>query len=198
MLSYRLFISDATLGVLNLYSRARDAFTDQVDEDGQVFATHATIALIGVQTEAQLHTAIHSRDLIGMAKGILMHRHHLDPVRAFQMLVQLSQSTNMKLNQVAAYIVDHPGELSPDPPTWPGWSSAQLCVVQAGVAESSPGTGAEVARPVEQAAGRASAFSAIEAPCNRRAGTSGAVHHGHSGWCSASARLGGADRGRVG
>ncbi len=111
ILSYRLFVSDTTLGVLNLYSRTCDAFADQVDEDGQVFATHAAIALIGVQTEAQLQTAIHSRDLIGMAKGILMHRHHLDPVQAFQKLVELSQTTNTKLNRVAAYIVEHPDEL---------------------------------------------------------------------------------------
>ncbi|MFD0203336.1 MULTISPECIES: GAF and ANTAR domain-containing protein [Saccharothrix] len=95
MLSYRLFVSDTTLGALNLYSRARDAFGDQADDDGRLFAAHAAIALAGAQTEAQLHLAIESRDVIGMAKGILMHRHDIDAVQAFRMLVESSQRTHV-------------------------------------------------------------------------------------------------------
>ncbi|MEA5361009.1 GAF and ANTAR domain-containing protein [Amycolatopsis sp., V23-08] len=111
MLSYRLFASETTMGALNLYSRRRDAFSEQTEEDGRVFATHAAIALIGAQTEARLVAAIETRDVIGMAKGILMQRHALDPVQAFRMLVESSQNANMKLNEVAAWLVENHGEL---------------------------------------------------------------------------------------
>ncbi|MGW3962032.1 GAF and ANTAR domain-containing protein [Amycolatopsis sp. NPDC005003] len=111
MLSYRLFVTDTTLGALNLYSRARDAFSRQTREDGRLFATHAAIALIGAQTEAQLSAAVESRDVIGMAKGILMQRHDVDAVAAFRMLVEGSQNANMKLHQVAAWLVEHRRDL---------------------------------------------------------------------------------------
>ncbi|MEU0530131.1 GAF and ANTAR domain-containing protein [Amycolatopsis tolypomycina] len=111
MLSYRLFVTENTLGALNLYSRTRDAFSRQTQEDGRLFATHAAIALVGAQTEAQLTAAIESRDVIGMAKGILMQRHDVDAVAAFRMLVESSQHSNMKLHQVAAWLVDHRQDL---------------------------------------------------------------------------------------
>ncbi|WP_410611840.1 GAF and ANTAR domain-containing protein [Amycolatopsis sp. lyj-109] len=111
MLSYRLFVTGTTLGSLNLYSRKRDAFSLQTREDGRLFATHAAIALSGAQKEAQLGVAIESRDVIGMAKGILMQRHDLGPVAAFRMLVESSQHTNLKLHQVAAWLVEHRDQL---------------------------------------------------------------------------------------
>ncbi|MEV6898720.1 GAF and ANTAR domain-containing protein [Amycolatopsis sp. NPDC051372] len=90
MLSYRMFVNDDTLGALNLYSTRLNAFSDTTEQEGQVFATHAAVALVGAQTEAQLHAAIESRDVIGMAKGILMQRHDIDAVQAFRMLVESS------------------------------------------------------------------------------------------------------------
>ncbi len=111
MLAYRLFITDTTLGALNLYSSQPDAFSDQTEQDGQMFATHAAVALVGAQTEANLRTAAESRDLIGMAKGILMQRHDLEPEQAFHMLVSSSQNANMKLRDVAAWLVEHRREL---------------------------------------------------------------------------------------
>lgn len=107
MLVYRLFVSDNTLGSLNLYSTHLDAFGDQTEQDGSVFAAHAAIALVGAQTEAQLHVAIEHRDVIGMAKGILMHRHDIDAVQAFRVLVESSQTTNTKLHQVATWLIEH-------------------------------------------------------------------------------------------
>jgi transcriptional regulator with GAF, ATPase, and Fis domain len=111
MLSYRLFVSDTTLGALNLYSTLLDAFSDQTEEDGSVFASHAAIALAGAQTEADLNVAIETRDVIGMAKGLLMHRHDLDPVQAFRMLVEVSQTTNVKVHQIATLLVERRGDL---------------------------------------------------------------------------------------
>ncbi|MET9630930.1 GAF domain-containing protein, partial [Lentzea sp. NPDC006480] len=54
LLSYRLFVTDRTLGALNLYSSRAHAFDEHTEQDGRLFATHAAIALVGAQREAQL------------------------------------------------------------------------------------------------------------------------------------------------
>lgn len=107
LLSYRLFVTDRTLGALNLYSSRVDAFDQQTEEDGQLFAAHAAIALIGAQREAQLGVAIKNRDVISTAKGMLMERHDVDDAAAFRMLVEASQSANMKLHQAAVWVVQN-------------------------------------------------------------------------------------------
>lgn len=111
MISYRLFVTDTTLGALNLYSHLATAFNDQSEHDGELFATHAAIALVGAQTEARLTAALENRDIIGMAKGILMQRYGVNSGQAFRMLVDSSQHTNMKLRQVAAWLVEHHRDL---------------------------------------------------------------------------------------
>lgn len=107
MLSYRLFVTENTLGALNIYSSKVSAFSAQTELDGRTFATHAAIALVGAQHEADLYAAIEHRDTIGMAKGILTQRHDLDPLQAFNMLVAASQHSNLKLHAVATWLVEH-------------------------------------------------------------------------------------------
>jgi AmiR/NasT family two-component response regulator len=48
---------------------------------------------------------VESRDVIGQAKGILIERHDVDDAKAFQMLVNASQDTNIKLVEVARWLV---------------------------------------------------------------------------------------------
>jgi AmiR/NasT family two-component response regulator len=47
------------------------------------------------------------RDIIATAKGILMERHRVDAASAFRLLVEASQRTNVKLHQVAAWLVEN-------------------------------------------------------------------------------------------
>jgi GAF domain-containing protein len=61
-----------TLGALNLYSAKRDAFDREAQHIGELFAVHAAIALANSRHESNLLAALDSRDVIGMAKGILM------------------------------------------------------------------------------------------------------------------------------
>lgn len=110
LLSYRLFASDRTLGALNLYSSRVDAFDHRTEAEGRLFAAHAAIALVGAQREAQLGIAVETRDAISTAKGILMERHDVDAASAFRMLVEASQSTNVKLHDVATWLADTRGE----------------------------------------------------------------------------------------
>jgi GAF domain len=41
MLSNRLFVTETTMGALNLYSSQRNAFNETAMNDGQLFASHA-------------------------------------------------------------------------------------------------------------------------------------------------------------
>jgi AmiR/NasT family two-component response regulator len=49
--------------------------------------------------------ALARRDIIGQAKGILMHRFTIGADRAFDLLVDMSQHENRKLAEVAADLV---------------------------------------------------------------------------------------------
>ncbi|MFD5247725.1 ANTAR domain-containing protein [Amycolatopsis sp. NPDC058340] len=110
MLAFRLFTSSTTLGSLNLYSTEPDAFDEDAEAIGELFAAHAAIALAGARRQSELKRALRRRDVIATAKGILMVRHGRTDDQAFAMLVETSQHTNMKLHDVAAWVVDDANE----------------------------------------------------------------------------------------
>jgi transcriptional regulator with GAF, ATPase, and Fis domain len=105
MLSFQLYVRDDDLGALNLYSGEVDAFDDESENIGLLFASHAAIAMAGSRKVHDLSLAISARDLIGQAKGILMERHKITGDQAFQLLARVSQSSNTKLVEVAGYLV---------------------------------------------------------------------------------------------
>jgi GAF domain-containing protein len=111
MLSFQLYVAQDNLGALNLYSRDTDAFTDESEQVGLLFATHAALAMADAQKLERLDQAMEIRDLIGQAKGILMERHKLTGDRAFTLLVRASQNTNRKLVEIARYLIET-GELA--------------------------------------------------------------------------------------
>jgi GAF domain-containing protein len=115
MLSFRLFISNESLGVLNLYSDTPHVFTDESLAAGKILAQHAAVAMKGVATEEQLQGAVASRDVIGQAKGILMNRDNLTGLQAFATLIRASQETNVRLADVARLLVsDHEAAVACD------------------------------------------------------------------------------------
>ncbi len=63
-----------------------------------------------VAENEHLRKAVHTRDIIGQAKGMLMERYDIDANSAFQLLVKLSQESNTKVADVAQHLVDidHP------------------------------------------------------------------------------------------
>jgi transcriptional regulator with GAF, ATPase, and Fis domain len=111
MLAVQLFVEGEDLGALNLFSTRPDAFTDESEQIGLLFAAHAAVALAGAQEEQHLRDAMGTRDLIGQAKGILMELYKIDAQEAFRMLVVASQHTNIKLRDVAEYLA-HTGRLT--------------------------------------------------------------------------------------
>lgn len=101
MLSFQLFTEGDNLGALNLFAREPHSFDAGSETVGQIFASHAAIALSAARQESSLRSAMDSRDLIGQAKGILMERHRLTAAQAFELLVRASSHTNRKLFDVA-------------------------------------------------------------------------------------------------
>ena len=100
-LSFQLFVDGDNLGALDCYARTPHAFSEESEDVGLVFASHAAVALSGARHEQNLHQAVSSRDLIGQAKGILMERYKITADQAFQLLAQASQNTNRKLLTIA-------------------------------------------------------------------------------------------------
>ena len=107
ILSFQLFVRSQNLGALNLYGDAPGVFTDESMFVGGVFAQHAAVAMVGSTAVSQLHAALVSRDVIGQAKGILMQRDNLTGLQAFETLTRVSQRTQVKLVDVARWLVDY-------------------------------------------------------------------------------------------
>jgi hypothetical protein len=106
MLSFRLFVAGESLGVLNLYGGAPEALTQDSVAIGEILAQHAAIAMAGATDEEHLQSALATRDIIGQAKGMLMHRDNLTGLQAFAALTRASQETNVKLVNVARWLVN--------------------------------------------------------------------------------------------
>jgi hypothetical protein len=104
VLSFQL-IADGAAGALNLYGDAPHRFDAQDELVGALLADQAAVALAGARRVGQLNQALETRDVIGRAKGILIERFGLVDQQAFEMLVESSQHTNMKLVAVAEWLV---------------------------------------------------------------------------------------------
>lgn len=103
---FQLYTATRRAGTLNLFSFRTHVWTAEAETFGAVLAAHATAAILASQQEAQLETALSTRDRIGQAKGIIMERFDVDDLRAFDMLRQLSQDTNVKLVDIARRVID--------------------------------------------------------------------------------------------
>lgn len=115
MLSYRLLQQGGSAAIdgLNIYSRGRDAFSDEDVLVGLMIATHgsmAAVATANARKVAHLQQALLSSREIGTAMGVLMSRHGVTRDQAFDLLRMASQNSNRKLREVADE-VSETGEL---------------------------------------------------------------------------------------
>ena len=83
MLSFQLFVHANDLGALNLLARRPNAFSDESESIGLLFASHAAIAVADAQDLHHVATALNRRDVISQAKGILMERYKITAPMAF-------------------------------------------------------------------------------------------------------------------
>ncbi|QGK69318.1 ANTAR domain-containing protein [Allosaccharopolyspora coralli] len=106
MIGFRLFTNEQGLGALNLYSSQPDAFGKRSEQVGWLFASHAAVAFAAARNDAQLHEAIATRQGIGQAMGIIMHRYKVSEDEAFAVLKRVSQARNVKLRDIAHEVVE--------------------------------------------------------------------------------------------
>jgi GAF domain-containing protein len=111
--SLPLATSEVHVGALNLYARKDHAFNSVPPASALLFAKQAAAAVWSVQTSemtrgmiGHLEQALANRDLIGMAKGIIMTNEKVSRDQAFKILATASQHRNIKLHEIAAEVVD--------------------------------------------------------------------------------------------
>jgi GAF domain-containing protein len=112
-LSLPLVVGGDGIGALNIYCRQTGGFSEADEALGASFASYASVALANARVywrtqrlAAQLEEALSTRGVIEQAKGILIARQGCSADQAFQLLVQLSQRTHVKLHDVARDLVD--------------------------------------------------------------------------------------------
>ena len=99
--AYTMFADGDTFGGLNLYSKSEETFDDGALILTELFATQGAVAMGHQRRFDQLHTALETRTVIGQATGVIMERYGLDATHAFAFLARISQTSNVKLRELA-------------------------------------------------------------------------------------------------
>ena len=101
------------IGAMNLYSRSKTPFDEELVQLAEAFAAQVAAALANldaykkaVELAQNLEHAMESRATIEQAKGMIMAQRRCTPDEAFQTLVTASQTRNEKLRDIAAEIVE--------------------------------------------------------------------------------------------
>lgn len=104
---------DRIIGAMNVYARAKNAFTAEAVRIGELFARPAAVSVHNAQMLAQsqrlaeqLGQALTHRAVIDQALGILMSRSGANPEEAFDKLRAMSQTQHIKVAEVARVLVD--------------------------------------------------------------------------------------------
>ncbi|MBT2588564.1 GAF and ANTAR domain-containing protein [Arthrobacter sp. ISL-95] len=107
-------LGETSEAVLDFFAPATGLFTENVITEAAAFAEVAGSTLrlaIRIETADQLNadlkTAMASRTLIDLARGVIMAQNRCSPEEAFKMLGQASSHRNQKLHTVAADIIAH-------------------------------------------------------------------------------------------
>ena len=111
-LSTPLVAGDMALGAIKVYGHRPGAYDTHAEQVLTLFAAQAAILVANVQTvdnarrlSDQLKEALHSRDVISTAKGVLVAKEGIDEESAFARLVAMSQRDGRKLRDVAETVV---------------------------------------------------------------------------------------------
>ena len=120
VLSVPLRLHGDVTGALKVYATQPSHFGDREERLLTMFAEQATVLLANVrsrdeleQANARLRAVVRSRDLISMAKGVLMARNDLAEQAAFAALTEAARQQNVTVGEVARRILDpHVGRAS--------------------------------------------------------------------------------------
>jgi len=112
-LSLPMIINARPVGAMNLYAMTEHAFGEADIDVARQFSAQAAFVLANAQAywdarslSENLETAMVSRSVIEQAKGVIMNARGVDADDAFEVLVETSQTENIKLREVAQRIVE--------------------------------------------------------------------------------------------
>jgi GAF domain-containing protein len=112
-LSIGLPTGDQVMGAMNIYNSTGGPLSEKSEEIARTFAVCIGIVLGNAEQHRQaatraahLEVALRTRAPIEQAKGILMTRHRCTSEEAFAMLTRISQSTHVKIRDIAQNLVD--------------------------------------------------------------------------------------------
>lgn len=112
-LSAPLVAGDAALGAIKVYADKPRTFDDRSVQLLSLFSAQAALMVANVRTAERaarlsegMRHAVRDRDLVAMAKGVLMQRHRVDEEAALRMLIARSQEKGVVLVAAARAVVD--------------------------------------------------------------------------------------------
>jgi GAF domain-containing protein len=112
-MSTALVAGTRSLGAIKVYADEPRAFDHRSEQLLTLFAAQAAMLVAHVQRYEQvtrlsdgLRQAIHGRDVISMAKGVLMGRHGIDEDSAFGMLLSRCEQDGSTVAEAASRVVD--------------------------------------------------------------------------------------------
>lgn len=111
-LSAPLVAADAGLGALKVYGVRPGVYGSREESLLRMFATQAAILVANAKSYADarrvsdgLQTAMRRRDVVNIAKGVLMAQGHVDEQTAFLQLAKAAQEGNESLVEAAEHLV---------------------------------------------------------------------------------------------
>jgi len=111
-LSLPMLSGERAVGALNFYAGIDRGFGEAEVETGQLFALQAAVVVMNAQAywgarlkSEHLQLGLVNREMIDLAKGIIMNAMACGPDEAFDILIKQSQQENRKLRDIAAEIV---------------------------------------------------------------------------------------------
>ncbi len=104
MMSLLVYTDEHSFGALSLYCQDGCRFDADDVAVAQALAGHLSVIMAAEKQIDQLGLALHNRNIIGQAQGLLMGRYDLTADQAFDYLRRVSSTTNRKVVVVAAEI----------------------------------------------------------------------------------------------
>lgn len=114
-ISVPLKSSSESFGAVKVYAAVSQAFTERsravlelLAKQASVLLEHAITAEQAKKVSDELRNTLHSRDVIGMAKGIIMERHGVAAEDAVRLLMKQAVAEGRTLGELAARLVEAP------------------------------------------------------------------------------------------
>jgi GAF domain-containing protein len=122
-LSLPLDVDGKTVGAVNLFAALPHAFSEADAARATAFARQSGAALTIMMRQVrsrdldqQLRAALATRAVIDQALGILMYTRRVGAGEAFELLREMSQTSNRKVSDLAAAVVESMTGHPPEPP----------------------------------------------------------------------------------